>query len=82
MINFSSSYLAKMGLRIENFHAPTSPFFDQVKQQDLAKAIRCLSGGFKIFDEAGYHNLAPKINDFESRLDTYDSGKCAYSILQ
>ena len=41
--------------------------FILVKQQDLASAIRCLSGRFKIFDEAGYHNLAPKIN-FESQL--------------
>lgn len=47
--------------------------FILVKQQDLVTAIRCLSGRFKIFDEAGYHNLAPKINDLESRLDDYDS---------
>ena len=41
--------------------------FILVKQQDLASAIHCLSGRFKIFDEAGYHNLAPKTN-FESQL--------------
>lgn len=38
-----------------------------MKQQDLANAIRCLSGRFKIFDEAGYHNLAQAMNaDFKS----------------
>ena len=46
----------------------------QVKQQDLAKAIHCLCGRFKIFDEAGYHNLAPDINNFESLLNHYESG--------
>lgn len=54
--------------------------FFQVKQQDLAKAIHCLCGRFKIFEEAGYHNLAPDINNFESRLNHYESGKIKITL--
>jgi hypothetical protein len=49
-------------------------FIFQVKQQDLASAIRCLSGRFKIFDEAGYHNLASTMNHSESRPHDDQSG--------
>ena len=60
--------------------------FCQVKQQDLAKAIRCLCGRFKIFDEAGYHNLAPDINNFDLKLNHYKSGNInaefAFMIIQ
>ncbi|XP_028396434.1 cytosolic arginine sensor for mTORC1 subunit 1-like [Dendronephthya gigantea] len=55
--------------------------FILVKQQDLANAIRCLSGKFKIFDEAGYHNLAPGMKCFESRVDEHQSDRQSHPLI-